>query len=85
MIKFLEIPRPTDTILLGISLPGRWAYGINRAAEILRERHPGADDATILELLVLNGMTAVIDGANNSRVVRNENDDTIVAIAEAVL
>lgn len=85
MIHFLEIPKWSDTIVLGISLPARWSHGINRAVEILRERHPGADDATILELLVLNGMTAVIDGANNSRIERNEDDDTIVAIAEAVL
>lgn len=72
-------------IIIGISLPDRWAHGINRAAELLRERHPKADDAEIMRMMLINGMVDVIDGANNSRVQRNEDDDTIVAIAEAAL
>lgn len=82
---FLEMPVTADTLVVGISLPARWARGINRAAELLRERHPKADDAEIMRMMLLRGMIDVIDGANNSRVVRNEDDDTIVAIAEAVL
>lgn len=72
-------------IIIGISLPARWAHGINRAAELLRERHPKADDAEIMRMMLLHGMVDVIDGANNVRYPRNEDDDTIVAIAEAVL
>lgn len=82
---FLEMPVTADTLVVGISLPARWAHGINRAAELLRERHPKADDAEILRMMLINGMVAVIDGANNERYPRNEDDDTIVAIAEAVL
>lgn len=84
---FLEIPRAADTIVLGISLPARWAPAINRAAELLRERNPGADDATILEKLVLHGIVDVIDGANSDKLWadRNEDDDTIIAIVEATL
>ena len=72
-------------IIIGISLPARWSHGINRAAELLRERHPKADDAEIMRMMLINGMVAVIDGENNNRVQRNEDDDTLVAIAEAVL
>ena len=82
---FLEMPVTADTLVVGISLPARWAHGINRAAELLRERHPKADDAEVLRMMLLHGMVAVIDGANNNRVQRNEDDDTLVAIAEAVL
>lgn len=82
---FLEMPVTADTLVVGISLPARWAHGINRAAELLRERHPKADDAEIMRMMLINGMVAVIDGANNNRVQRNEDDDTLVAIAEAVL
>lgn len=82
---FLEMPVTADTLVVGISLPARWAHGINRAAELLRERHPKADDAEIMRMMLINGMVAVIDGANNNRVHRNEDDDTIVAIAEATL
>ena len=87
MIKhnFLDLPATSDTIVIGISLPERWAHGINRAAEVLREKHPGADDAEIMRLMLLHGMVDVIDGANNECWPRNEGDDTIVAIAEAVL
>ena len=82
---FLEMPVTADTLVVGISLPARWAHGINRAAELLRERHPKADDAEIMRMMLINGMVAVIDGENNNRVQRNEDDDTLVAIAEAVL
>ena len=82
---FLEMPVTADTLVVGISLPARWAHGINRAADLLRERHPKADDAEIMRMMLINGMVAVIDGANNNRVQRNEDDDTLVAIAEAVL
>ena len=75
----------TQNIIIGISLPGRWASGINRAAEILRQKHKGADDAEIMKLMLIHGMVDVIDGANNERWPRNEDDDTTVAIAEAVL
>ena len=82
---FLEMPITADTLVVGISLPARWAHGINRAAELLRERHPKADDDEIMRMMLLHGMGAVIDGAKNNRVQRNKDDDTIVAIAEAVL
>lgn len=72
-------------IIIGISLPARWSHGINRAAEILREKHPKADDAEIMRMMLLHGMVDVIDSENNERWPRNEVDDTIVAIAEAVL
>ena len=72
---FIEMPVTADTLVIGI----------NRAAELLRERHPKADDAEIMRMMLINGMVAVIDGANNNRVQRNEDDDTLVAIAEAVL
>ncbi len=85
MSLFIDMPVTADTLVVGISLPARWAHGINRAAELLRERHPKADDAEIMRMMLLHGMVDVIDGANNNRVQRNEDDDTIVAIAEAVL
>jgi hypothetical protein len=72
-------------IIVGISLPGRWSHGINRAAEILRQKHPKADDDEIMRMMLLHGMFDVIDGANNERWPRVEDDDTICAIAEAVL
>ena len=82
---FLTLPGTVDTLVVGISLPVRWAHGINRAAEILRQKHKGADDAEIMKLMLLHGMVDVIDGANNEHWPRNEDDDTTVAIAEAVL
>ena len=84
---FLEMPVTADTLVVGISLPARWAHGINRAAELLRERHPKADDAEIMRMMLLHGMVDVIDGANSDKLWadRNEDDDTIIAIAEAVL
>lgn len=85
MSLFIDMPVTADTLVVGISLPARWAHGINRAAELLRERHPKADDAEIMRMMLINGMVAVIDGENNNRVQRNEDDDTLVAIAEAVL
>ena len=85
MSLFIDMPVTADTLVVGISLPARWAHGINRAAELLRERHPKADDAEIMRMMLINGMVAVIDGENNNRVHRNEDDDTLVAIAEAVL
>jgi hypothetical protein len=74
-------------IIIGISLPDRWSYGINRAAELLRERHPKADDAEIMRMMLLHGMVDVIDGANSDKLWadRNEDDQTIIAIAEALL
>lgn len=74
-------------IIIGISLPARWAHGINRAADLLRERHPKADDAEIMRMMLLHGMVDVIDGANSGVIwdERNEDDQTIIAIAEAVL
>ena len=74
-------------IIIGISLPDRWSHGINRAAELLRERHPKADDAEIMRMMLLHGMVDVIDGANSGVMwdERNEDDQTIIAIAEAVL
>ena len=74
-------------IIIGISLPARWAHGINRAAELLRERHPKADDAEVLRMMLLHGMVDIIDGANSGVMwdERNEDDQTIIAIAEAVL
>ena len=89
MIKhsFLDLPATSDTIIVGISLPARWAHGINRAPEVLREKHPGADDAEVMRLMLLHGMVDVIDGHNADKLWkdRNEDDDTIIAIAEAVL
>lgn len=85
MSLFIDMPVTADTLVVGISLPARWAHGINRAAELLRERHPKADDAEIMRMMLINGMVAVIDGENNNRAQRNEDDDTLVAIAEAVL
>lgn len=85
MSLLIDKPATADTLVVGISLPSRWAAGLNRAAELLRERHPAADDAEILRMMLLSGMVAVIDLANNSRVRRNEDDDTLCAIAEAVL
>lgn len=84
---FLTLPATVDTLVIGISLPVRWAHGINRAAEILRQKHKGADDAEIMKLMLLHGMVDVIDGANSDKLWadRKEDDDTIVAIAEAVL
>lgn len=86
-LTFLELPATVDTIVIGISLPARWAPGINLAAEILRQKHKGADDAEIMKLMLLHGMVDVIDGHNADKLWkdRNEDDDTIVAIAEAVL
>ena len=74
-------------IIIGIALPDRWAHGINRAAELLRERHPKADDAEVLRMMLLHGMVDIIDGANSGVMwdERNEDDQTIIAIAEAVL
>lgn len=83
--NFLDLPATSDTLIVGISLPARWAPGINRAAEILRERHPGADDAELTRLMLIHGVVAVIDGENSNRCPRNEDDDTLVAIAEAAL
>lgn len=84
---FLEMPVTADTLVVGISLPARWSHGINRAAEILREKHPKADDAEIMRMMLLHGMVDVIDGANSGLMwdERNEDDQTIIAIAEAVL
>ncbi|MBW7902993.1 MAG: hypothetical protein H3C26_16040 [Rhodocyclaceae bacterium] len=56
-----------EPILIGISLPGRFSAVLNRAVELLRERHPLADDATLLEMLLITGMAGVIDAANNAR------------------
>ena len=59
--------RPT-TLVVGISLPARWAHGIKRAPELLRavsRMHPKADDAEIMRMMLINGMVAVIDGANS--------------------
>ncbi len=84
---FLEVPVTADTLVVGISLPARWAYGINRAAEILRQKHPKADDDEIMRMMLIHGMVDVIDGANSGVMwaERNEDDQTIIAIAEAVL
>lgn len=84
---FLEVPVTADTLVVGISLSSRWAGGINRAVEILREKHKGADDAEIMRMMLLHGMVDVIDGANSSKLwaERNEDDQTIIAIAEALL
>lgn len=85
MTPIFDVPVTADTIVFGISLPARWATGINRAAELLRQHHPKADDAEIMRMMLIHGMSAVIDMENNARPTRNEDDDTIVAIAEAVL
>lgn len=87
MSLFIDMPVTADTLVVGISLPARWATGINRAAEILRERHPKADDAEIMRMMLWHGMVDVIDGANSDKLwaERNEDDDTIIAIAEALL
>lgn len=85
MSLLLDMPATADTIVVGISLPSRWATGLNRATELLRARHPAADDAEILRMLLLHGMVAVVDMENNGRVQRNEEDDTLCAIAEAEL
>lgn len=74
-----------EPILIGISLPGRFSAVLNRAVELLRERHPLADDATLLEMLLITGMAGVIDAANGERTERIEDDDTLCAIAEASL
>ena len=87
MSLFIDMPVTADTLVVGISLPARWAHGINRAAELLRERHPKADDAEVLRMMPLRGMVDIIDGANSGVMwdERNEDDQTIIAIAEAVL
>lgn len=85
MTPILDTPITVDTIVFGISLPARWATGINRAADLLRQRHPKADDAEIMRMMLIHGMVAVIDSENNCRWMRNDDDDTLCAIAEAVL
>lgn len=87
MSLLIDMPPTADTLVVGISLPARWAPGINRAAEILRERHPKADDAEIMRLMLIHGMVDVIDGHNADKLwaERKEDDQTIVAIAEATL
>lgn len=76
---------PHRPITIGIALAPMWATTLERAAELLRERQPGLDDATLLEKLLVYGMVAVIDGENNNRAPRNGTDDVLVARAEAVL
>ena len=84
---FSKCPSPPTRSSSASALPARWAHGINRAAELLRERHPKADDAEIMRMMLINGMVAVIDGANSGVMweERNEDDQTIIAIAEAAL
>jgi hypothetical protein len=84
---FLDMPVTADTLVVGISLPARWSHAINRAAEILRQRHPKADDDEIMRMMLIHGMVDVIDGANACvlREDRNKDDDNLIAIAEAVL
>ena len=74
-------------IIVAICLAGRWSHGINRAAEILRKKHPKADDDEIMRMMLIHGMVDVIDGENSGVMweERNEDDQTIIAIAEAVL
>lgn len=74
-------------IIVAICLPGRWSHGINRAAETLRKKHPKADDDEIMRMMLLHGMVDVIDAENGGVMwdERNEDDQTIIAIAEAVL
>lgn len=76
-----------DPILIGISLPAAVAEPLNRAAEIMRELHPLADDAELLALLFIAGVAGVIDQEINGRApsARVEDDDTLCAIAEAFL
>lgn len=50
-----------EPILIGISLPGRLAPVLNRAAELLRVQRPRADDAEVMALLLICGLDSVID------------------------
>ena len=76
---------PNRPVVVGIALAPMWVSTLERAAEILRERQPGIDDATLMEKLFVYGLVAVIDGENNCRLPRNDTDDVLVARAEAVL
>lgn len=83
MSLFIDMPATADTLVVGISLPARWAPGINRAAELLRERHPKADDDEIMRIMLLHGVVDVIDSRNNDR--RRGDDDMVTALVEATL
>lgn len=85
MSLFLDVPVTSDTIVVGISLSATWASGINRAAAVLRQRHPTADDAEIMGLMLLHGIVGVINHANNERYPRNAHDDELCEQAEGAL
>lgn len=72
-------------IIIGISLSPTFIPALERSAEVLRARHPGIDDAQLMERLLVHGLISVIDMENNSRVPRSEYDDTVCALAEALL
>ena len=76
---------PQRQVVIGIALSPRWISTLERAAELLRQRQPGIDDATLMEKLFVYGLVAVIDGENNSQCPRNGTDDVLVARAEALL
>lgn len=83
MSLLVDMPVTADTLVVGISLPARWAPGINRAAELLRERHPKADDDEIMRIMLLHGVVDVIDSRNNDR--RRGDDDMVTALVEEAL
>lgn len=85
MSLFIDMPATADTLVVGISLPARWAPGINRAAELLRERHPKADDDEIMRIMLLHGVVDVIDSRNNDRRHRRGDDDMVTALVEEAL
>lgn len=82
MSLFIDIPRTADTLVVGISLPARWAPSINRAAELLRERNPKADDDEIMRIMLLHGVVDVIDSLDNDR---PGDTDMVTALVEEAL
>lgn len=72
-------------IIIGISLSPTFIPALERAAEVLRARYPGIDDAQLMERLLVHGLISVIDMENNARLPRSEYDDTVCALAEALL
>jgi len=53
--------RPNDPVLIGISLRPVWIPGLERAVDLLRERHPGMPDGELLERLMVTGICGVLD------------------------
>ena len=52
---------PKNPVLIGVSLSPTWIDGLERAVELLRNRHPQMPDAELLERLVVAGICSVIE------------------------